>query len=154
MYKLDKALVMTYAAQAVEDKGADHVSPLYFSDKSVDGPMKLSDNEDSLRVRGDSLCRYVTPQGKAGCIVGQVLDKLGVPLEVLAKQEGKSVNGLLGTREMQELVQADEWATKYLCDMQAMQDYGIPWGWVVENVGRRPYYELLCEWGERPIESE
>lgn len=153
MYKLDTAAVRLLVAEAIEEKGADHVSPLYF-DENNDGPLRPSIYEDVNRASGDSACRYVAPNGEAGCIVGQVLIKAGVPRELLSSMEGKSAPRVLGAWDVNQAVEITDDAKKLLADMQCLQDNGIPWGWMAENIDRRPYYELLSEWNEQLIESE
>ena len=131
--------VTRLVAEAVEEKGADHVSPLYFVDKFADGPLAPSAREDEYRVDADSACRYIAPDGSAGCIVGQVLTKAGVPRELLSSKEGKSAALVLMAWEVTQIVDATAEARELLSDMQTLQDHGVPWGWMAENAGRRPY---------------
>lgn len=146
--------VTRLVAEAIEEKGADHVSPLYFVDKFADGPMRPSTREDENRVDVDSACRYVAPDGSAGCIVGQVLIKAGVPREVLSSREGKSATRVLAAWDVIQFANATDEARTLLSDMQSLQDHGIPWGWMAENISRRPFYELMTEWDEQNNKSE
>jgi hypothetical protein len=110
--------------QIIEDFGADYV----------------------YRKRGaaDS-CFYVhqTPKGEVpGCIVGQLLHRLGVPLEVLKKREGRSAwaifygRELLGDGEAESPVRAEgDDLTRKIQRVQSAQDRGDPWGYAVRNSG-------------------
>ncbi|MFB7027159.1 MULTISPECIES: hypothetical protein [unclassified Streptomyces] len=60
----------------------------------------------------------------AGCAIGVVLHRLGVPLEVLAKEEGGGAYGVTW-RFLPHL--SRETRTKF-SDMQNYQDDGAPWG--------------------------
>jgi hypothetical protein len=110
--------------QIIEDFGADYV----------------------YRKRGlaDS-CFYVhkTPEGEApGCIVGQLLHRLGVPLEVLKKREGRSAWAVFYGDVLFDEGQADspvrlegDYLARKIQLVQSAQDRGETWGEAVRRGG-------------------
>lgn len=88
-----------------------------------------------------SICKYVHdgPEGeKPGCVVGHVMNRLGVPLSELRKHEGTAAHALIET--LLSFPTDDTTAqarTKYLVNScQRSQDSMLPWGealWQAEN---------------------
>ncbi|MFI5877556.1 hypothetical protein ACIBAH_35055 [Streptomyces sp. NPDC051445] len=78
---------------------------------------------------GDTSCYYVHTKEdgsqEAGCIVGQVLHRLGVPLEDLKASEGWRSNHVIERLEIQGL---SERVTELLRRIQIEQDKGWSWG--------------------------
>jgi hypothetical protein len=90
-------------------------------------------------------CFYVhkTPEGEVpGCIVGQLLHRLGVPLEVLKKREGRSAWAIFygdalfdeGEADSPVRVEGDDLARKIQA-VQSAQDHGKTWGEAVKRGG-------------------
>lgn len=126
---LTRSLVIKLADEAIERMGRDHISPLYHMNCEGGPGVRV----DQYREFSSSMCRYVSPQGEAGCIVGQVLHAYGVPLETLARLEGKgSSHAIRELRKAGWSVDAD--ASILLSDLQDDQDAGIPWGALRDNV--------------------
>jgi hypothetical protein len=90
-------------------------------------------------------CFYVhqTPKGEVpGCIVGQLLHRLGVPLEVLKKREGRSAWAIFYGDALFDEGQADspvrlegDYLARKIQAVQSAQDRGDPWGYAVRNAG-------------------
>ncbi|MGW0087827.1 hypothetical protein ACWDWS_02230 [Streptomyces sp. NPDC003328] len=100
--------------------------------------------ENMQSFPGDSSCFYVhvSEDGpdEAGCIVGQVLNRLGVPLEVLQKGEGWSAADILTRLEISG-VSSDMGTT--LRRIQRRQDDGEAWGDAYTAVTGLPVPELV-----------
>jgi hypothetical protein len=60
----------------------------------------------------------------AGCAVGVVLNRLGLPLEELAKHEGKTAYQLVNTAPVEVTAKTRDLLNR----MQMHQDNGDPWG--------------------------
>lgn len=73
-------------------------------------------------------CRYVA-DGKASCIVGRALHKMGVPLEVLAEHELSSAEMVIRELIDDGVIESNEseWATQYAF-AQIAQDQRKTWG--------------------------
>jgi hypothetical protein len=114
----EKALSAMRAA--VADRGADYVYP-----------------EKEKTTAGT--CQYLTEDGKASCIVGDVLIRVGVPAESLPRwipgERSSSIeavpnaSSLVGKLEKAAVVVLDESRTYTLLDTaQDEQDNGQTWG--------------------------
>ena len=114
--------VIRFAREAVEEMGADHISPAY---RTGDDEIP-TDEIDPLR-HPHSLCRYVTPDGKPGCIVGHVLHKAGVTLDALSEQEGN------GAYSVASGVEIEVTGVETLSKFQRLQDGGVPWGFILDR---------------------
>lgn len=110
MIELSLDLVRMAAKAAVAKKGERHVySNEGFSDSY----------SDCLYVHGD----------QPGCVVGDILHRLGVPLETLRESEGQLATELLGRLEASEVIAKVPSNVKdYLQNLQLAQDYNHPWG--------------------------
>lgn len=78
------------------------------------------------RPEGGSYCLYVHGD-QPGCIVGHVLNRLGVPLAELEKREGRGAFVVAA-----EFLHTTGFAREVLDVAQALQDRGRTWG---ESVG-------------------
>jgi len=73
-------------------------------------------------------CLYVR-DGRPDCIVGKILDKLGVPLDF---DEDDSLNvdlayGLLRWLEQESVIEIGESVVDFLSEIQSQQDMGVTW---------------------------
>jgi hypothetical protein len=71
-------------------------------------------------------CFYVHGEGAdavCGCVVGAVLNRLGVPLETLAQHEGTPAQHVAET-----LLETDSDVISMLRRVQVAQDHGASWG--------------------------
>lgn len=110
---LDLETVRGYLAEAVAEKGADYV---YLIDGSGTGD-----------------CNYLTycdgaPTGPS-CLVGHVLVKAGVPMDLIAKAEGQNAEYALRTVG----VDVTEGMACALNQAQSAQDAWDTWGKAVEE---------------------
>lgn len=64
-----------------------------------------------------------------GCVVGHVLNRLGVPLEEMKRYEGSSAYDMVD-----ELINTSESALLALDAAQGHQDIGTPWGETLRRV--------------------
>lgn len=71
-------------------------------------------------------CDYVR-DGKASCLAGQVLNKLGVTLEQLKKYETRGIGAVLEGEEDRGLLDYDFKSRRFLVNLQAEQDSGTTW---------------------------
>jgi hypothetical protein len=86
-------------------------------------PPHMGETEDSgscYYVHTDEDGSYVS----AGCAIGVVLNRLGVPLEELAANEGSTARAIL-TCLAPQLSSRTKWRMN---DMQMYQDHGDSWG--------------------------
>lgn len=76
-------------------------------------------------------CSYVTGEDGQGCIIGQAVQRLGVPAELLEALEDKAAGGL-GVKSLLSTLLGDEEAFSpagsWLASVQARQDASAPWG--------------------------
>ncbi|MEU5577805.1 hypothetical protein ABZ791_10610 [Streptomyces huasconensis] len=77
----------------------------------------------------DTSCFYVhTDEGgspvSAGCVIGVVLNRLGLPLERLAMEEGITASSVV----MRNFPRLSAKTREQFNDMQMRQDEGEPWG--------------------------
>lgn len=75
---------------------------------------------------GAASCFYVHGEGEAatpGCVVGAVLNRLGVPLSELAGHEGSPAQ-----RVAEKLLETDSDVASMLRQVQEEQDQGTSWG--------------------------
>lgn len=99
--------------EAVAERGADWVYPKGETNWTH---YSYTDEEDN--------CRYVLTDGTGpACVIGTALHKLGVPLEVLSKFEGRGVRGVV-----YELGLRDSFLEAALVGAQYKQDTGGSWG--------------------------
>jgi hypothetical protein len=105
------AEVLAAAEAAVAEKGADYV---YAKPKDAVG---MSASE----------CLYVHGE-EAGCLVGNVLHRLGVPLSTLRDCEGVHAIVALGRVEERDRIILPAWSKSMLIRAQAQQDNGETWG--------------------------
>lgn len=89
--------------------------------------------EDYVYVKPNALdgCRYVHgvyPLEQPGCIIGQLLHQLGVPLDALTRHEGKAADVVV-----KKLFPETDWlVARYLSIIQEEQDSHETWGRAVE----------------------
>lgn len=120
---LDFATVKRLVTESITDKGEDHVytkeggSCKYVHDVKSKWEYNTEDYDVDFTYAGP------------GCLVGEVLHRAGVPLELLYRVNTEGVQdavdslayyGVLGTMERD--------VTEYLTNLQASQDRGAPWG--------------------------
>lgn len=97
--------------------------------------------EDFVYQQRDTLsgsrCVYVW-QGEPDCIVGKLLHRLGVPVEQLARGDGKLLAGAL-VEHLEELgvISAEDGVSEILDRAQSRQDAGRTWGQSVREALRR-----------------
>lgn len=124
------------AKQVVAERGEDYV---YVNQRGQKAGSVVS---EGVGILGTADCSYVhrLPNSELvpGCIVGNVLARWGVSLEVLTSYEACSI-GTFG----QDAGFADEWATDILAMMQTTQDQGGTWGQALAEGVRR--YEQIQE---------
>lgn len=78
----------------------------------------------------DSLCKYRHRDGKPGCLVGHVFDRLGVLDELVGDDDylnGETVDTLRMSRSASAWP-FDQATTEALCDAQTYQNTGGTWG--------------------------
>lgn len=107
------------AALAVEEKGPEHVY-----------------DRGNLGGHGD--CFYVHEDGP-GCIVGNILHRLGVPLELMIADEGMKASALLTSLEYQGAIVCGFGVSNYLADLQNFQDHEVSWGDALRHVSNKSY---------------
>jgi hypothetical protein len=76
-------------------------------------------------------CLYQTC-GQPRCLVGHILDRLGVDMTQLGKYEGRNIVWAIG--ELQLDIESD--AVNFLDDMQVGQDFNHTWGDALEAARR------------------
>lgn len=108
MIELTLARTKEFLAEAVAEKGADFVYVNKYGDQADES--------------GDVTCHYVHGD-QPGCIVGNVLHRAGVPLDVLGEYEAQNVDDLAAG-----LFTAEVGVRSLLLHVQSHQDAGIPWG--------------------------
>lgn len=108
MIELTMTRTRKLLTEAVAEKGADYVY--------VNKDGKLADGT------GEVECHYVHGD-QPGCIVGNVLHRAGVPLDVLGEYEAQNIDHL-----SQSLLTAEPRVKLLLNHIQAHQDVGVPWG--------------------------
>lgn len=114
---LDLPEAMRLAAEVIAEVGADH---RYFGD---------DENVDA----GD--CQYVTEDREPDCLVGRILHRHGVPIEILTLWEGYSAREMghgYGRREVPTQSLVTDRAAQVLEMMQSRQDDNLAWGRVLE----------------------
>lgn len=85
------------------------------------------------------VCMYVHTDDagnpRPGCIVGHVLHRLGVPLDVLASHEKNGAMGMINALQARHVISMTETVRCMLHNMQSDSDDGRPWGAIVsENI--------------------
>lgn len=111
MIELNRSLVDTYLDEAVAEFGEDYV--------------------DSKG--GNGSCKYVR-DGAPSCLVGQVLAKVGVPLDRLKVADlgqyggGVPADDLLVELEDEGVLKYDTGVIALLSEAQRKQDIGYTWG--------------------------
>ena len=86
------------------------------------------------RLGGEmAMCLYVH-NGRPSCLVGHVLHRLGVPLDVLAQGDDQSQDASSMCYEVLYNTDfADEMIASFLSTVQATQDAGYTWGYALES---------------------
>lgn len=105
---LDKALKAL--DEAVAEKGREYVYP--------------------IEEQAAYACQYLTREGKASCIVGNVLLRLGVPVEFLPQHGAPGIDAasLLDVLRERGILTIESEAIALLEAAQAEQDNGTTWG--------------------------
>ncbi|ATW69425.1 hypothetical protein SEA_ROMERO_76 [Streptomyces phage Romero] len=86
-----------------------------------------------------------------GCLVGDALKRGGIPIEVLGNEyvNDSGSDELLSTLQDKDFLRVSERARYYLSDVQASQDYGVPWGKANElALEGKQFRPVLDEGGE------
>lgn len=130
---LDLPEAMRLAVEVIAEVGADHQ---YFGDdECVDA--------DGYLDAGD--CQYVTEDREPDCLVGRILHRHGVPIEILTLWEGYSAREMghgYGRREVPTQSLVTSRAADILEVMQSRQDDNLAWGRVLE-FGREAANRML-----------
>ena len=80
-------------------------------------------------------CWYVSQDGKEpSCLIGRVLYRMGVPLEILGQHEGDAPNGPDLITLLMDSYGFDHNTLNVLAFAQGMQDNGATWGKCLEYV--------------------
>ncbi|MGW2919502.1 hypothetical protein ACWDBF_16765 [Streptomyces angustmyceticus] len=100
-----------------------------------ESPDKVYEAPAHMDREGNGLCFYVHTDTEgntvgAGCIVGTVLHRLGVPLEALARVEGLSATGALQSLD----INPDTHLGEELRKVQIRQDDGETWALAYRQV--------------------
>lgn len=106
---------------AIVEKGSDFV---YVKE------VEVQDDEDGYKV-----CTYVHPDAEGnltvpGCLVGNVMARLGVPIEQMAaiNNDGFSARVLFSYLSSRSLISITEKAASLLVNAQGQQDHEVSWG--------------------------
>jgi hypothetical protein len=93
---------------------------------------------DMLSYEDSSMCFYVHGD-QPGCLVGHVLNRVGVPLSVLAQREGVGAYSVV-PQVLNLTGEPDDVATvqDVLTEVQYAQDQGATWGEALEEATRKP----------------
>ena len=119
MIKLTCQDILLYANEAIEEKGEDYVYGLY-------------------------PCHYVMAN-KPSCLVGNIMHRAGISLEVLEENEGGAY-GLLSVLKTRKLIEIDANAEMFLIVAQRAQDNRVSWGNAVKVAEAAAYHmNLLSE---------
>jgi hypothetical protein len=127
----DYDTVVAKLDEAIADRGADYI---YANENGLVPNGGLYDTTECQYVH-----HYGTPEQSIGCIVGLVLNKLGVTADSLRQAEGQNVIGFAliywglfsydGTRYSADPeVFGHHHGIVLLAFAQAKQDKGMPWG--------------------------
>jgi len=101
--------------EAVEEKGADYV---YTNEAG-----EVANLENAVEIQ----CQYVHTD-KPGCIVGNVLHRLGVPLYVLSDYETRPARSVVESLSGRGILEFERKALDMLRYAQSYQDNGNSWG--------------------------
>jgi hypothetical protein len=104
---LDEQMVREFIAAEIEAEGANHVYERVNPDKPAWPGL---------------VCQYVN-NGVASCLIGRILFRAGVPLDVLSAYEGNAARKVASA-----LTDADADLTRKLDNLQGAQDCGTTWG--------------------------
>lgn len=125
MINLDPETVLDLLDKAVADRGADYVYQ-HIPTRSARGLVRPE-------------CLYVdnsTGEQRASCIVGDVLHRAGIGLDMLAEYEGSQPERLLSRMVLGNHItvrpEHREQLSMGLGTAQLAQDHGLPWGECVE----------------------
>lgn len=105
------AEVQAAVEAAIQEKGADYV---YVKPNDV---FTDPDKGDCLYVHND----------QPGCIVGNVMHRLGVPLETLRRHEGSNAWTLIDSLALEGVLDISEWSRAMLDSTQCSQDRSKRW---------------------------
>lgn len=126
MIKIDYDTALKALNDAVKEKGSDFV---YKSD-----PLRLHFSSKCTYVHFKDAEQYDSGEPTVpGCIVGNAMLRLGVPLTLLQENNGAASNDLILRMEAANTVRVTDKATYLLDYVQRLQDSGTSWG---EAVGR------------------
>lgn len=101
--------------EAVEEKGADYC---YINEAG-----EVANLENAIETQ----CQYVHTD-KPGCIVGNVLHRLGVPLDILSRYETRPAKNVVESLYEQGILEFERKALDMLRYAQSYQDNGNSWG--------------------------
>lgn len=124
MIEITRELAVSLAAEAVKERGWGYVNPSYYFENRIPTDNIVPDGTP----RYEGMCRYVSPEGAVGCIVGVILNKAGVDLETLQKHEGDGVWSVLNSLRSEDIFGVDHDTCMFLGDLQSAQDAGRTWG--------------------------
>lgn len=109
MTELDYGQALVFLEKAIGEKGADYVYEVNGLNAKVEAD------------RGNSLQCLYFDKGQPSCIVGHVLDYMGIGANEAIENE-PARNALDG------LIETDEKTITLLDKVQEHQDKGVPWG--------------------------
>lgn len=152
--ELNRASVINFATQAIEERGEGYVNPLYgyllgapHGGASI--PMDEFASALECHEKDGDMCRYVDPQGQPSCIAGTILAAAGVPVSVLQGLEGTAVREVLKDDSVQEYVQATSEAVRALVELQTAQDSGVAWKFALDGyLNNFPSSRIISMWDE------
>lgn len=154
--ELNRASVINFATQAIEERGEEYVNPLYgyLMEEGPHGgaaiPMDEFASALNCHEKDGDMCRYVDPQGQPSCIVGTVLAAAGVPVNVLQGLEGIAAREVLKNDSVQEYVQATSEAVRALVELQTAQDSSVAWKFALDGyLNNFPSSRIISMWDEQ-----
>lgn len=95
-----------------------------------------AERPDYVYTGTDGVHSYYVHGNAPGCLVGHILDRLGVDLGHLRRSEGVAAGSLLRQLALDGIIQMniDHLSTMhFLRELQIDQDGGMPWGAAVRN---------------------
>lgn len=124
--------------EALKEKGEDYIYPRVVKTMPEGEVAEKPFFPDQPDAPWGTTCLYVHDEEEGqipGCIVGNVMHRLGVPLEDLKKVEGDNAHGLIGQLQ----IPVNQHVTRLLNRAQASQDEGQTWGKAVQAA--RAWYD-------------
>jgi len=118
MINLDLATVRTLAREQVVLMGEDYVYPYYTCQNATDGGIVGHLNMEDYT-------EFTEPT--ALCIVGRILEKAGVPMDILVNTIGPAYTTIDRLKHL-DVLRATPAAIEYLQALQSFQDNRETWG--------------------------